>query len=479
MKNITLVFITFLFATSGNTQSVGIDASFLAGAKFTVEQTSGTINKPEQVLWNRATNFTRLRFRNNSLGYWDLSARIGSLDNPSLDTFKITTDLEPNFFVMRGNGQIGINTPNPLFRLHIEGTNRPGVFARTFNASTDSGAIMGILDVPTGASFRASGVRGESKSTTTSSIGVYGLQNGGGWGVAGRAVEAGADDWGAGVFGEMIGGTGGSGVYGTNSNSGGYGGRFRDFSGLGFALYTQGRLRLTGINEAAGKVLTSDASGNANWQALPGGAGAWTVSGNDISNTNTGKVGIGTSTIDASSKMHILFSSGLSEFITLQSTVADKSMGFKLKNPDGQWTFGQNIGNYPDSRFNFFYTPAVGATSQLLTLTKEGNLGIGDYTGLGVAPTERLEIKNGFLKVSGTNRTAFTVTATATNTSGNNTLIDYINPANTDVIIVTHNWQGNYMGSIGVYFTAGTWRLFREDLAAIPVGEKFNVMIIK
>ena len=83
------------------------------------------------------------------------------------------------------------------------------------------------------------------------------------------------------------------------------------------------------------------------------------------------------------------------------------------------------------------------------------------------------------MKATGLNRTAFTITTSGTNTSGNNTLIDYINPISTDLIIVTHNWQGNYMSSIGVYFTAGTWRLFREDQVGIPIGKKFNVMNIK
>jgi hypothetical protein len=47
---------------------------------------------------------------------------------------------------------------------------------------------------------------------------------------------------------------------------------------------------------AAGRVLTSDASGNASWQALPPSASAWAVSGTNIYNTNTGNVGIGTTT---------------------------------------------------------------------------------------------------------------------------------------------------------------------------------------
>jgi len=47
---------------------------------------------------------------------------------------------------------------------------------------------------------------------------------------------------------------------------------------------------------SAGRVLTSDASGNASWQALPAGASVWAVSGANIHNTNTGNVGIGTAT---------------------------------------------------------------------------------------------------------------------------------------------------------------------------------------
>lgn len=46
---------------------------------------------------------------------------------------------------------------------------------------------------------------------------------------------------------------------------------------------------------AAGRVLTSNASGDASWQDLPAGASVWAVSGTNIYNTNTGNVGVGTS----------------------------------------------------------------------------------------------------------------------------------------------------------------------------------------
>lgn len=52
-------------------------------------------------------------------------------------------------------------------------------------------------------------------------------------------------------------------------------------------------LQITGGSPAVGKVLTSDASGNASWQSS--GASQWTTSGSDIY-YNSGKVGIGTTT---------------------------------------------------------------------------------------------------------------------------------------------------------------------------------------
>ncbi|MCS6923618.1 MAG: hypothetical protein NZM10_04480, partial [Fimbriimonadales bacterium] len=50
------------------------------------------------------------------------------------------------------------------------------------------------------------------------------------------------------------------------------------------------------LGAAAGRVLTSDASGNASWADLPASATVWAVSGNNIFNTNTGNVGVGINT---------------------------------------------------------------------------------------------------------------------------------------------------------------------------------------
>jgi hypothetical protein len=64
-----------------------------------------------------------------------------------------------------------------------------------------------------------------------------------------------------------------------------------------------GNIKTNGLilpnNANAGKVLTSDATGNATWQNLPAGSNTWNISGNDIVNTNSGNIGIGNSSPNA------------------------------------------------------------------------------------------------------------------------------------------------------------------------------------
>jgi hypothetical protein len=96
------------------------------------------------------------------------------------------------------------------------------------------------------------------------------------------------------------------GVLGIASTDAGTGGGFFNFDPNGYALITGGKVQLTGINEAANRVLVSDAVGNASWQDLsliPGGGGYWTASSNDIYNNNTGNVGVGTNL--PTSKLHV------------------------------------------------------------------------------------------------------------------------------------------------------------------------------
>lgn len=69
-------------------------------------------------------------------------------------------------------------------------------------------------------------------------------------------------------------------------------------------LHLAGSFLLVDGSQGAGKVLTSDANGLASWQTPSGGGTSpWTISTNDISNNNSGNVGIGTSSPNA--KLHI------------------------------------------------------------------------------------------------------------------------------------------------------------------------------
>ena len=75
--------------------------------------------------------------------------------------------------------------------------------------------------------------------------------------------------------------------------------------------------------------------------------------------------------------------------------------------------------------------------------------------------------------------------ATAANTSGHITTIDYplTNNKPNAILLVTPNWNpGNVGGTyndhpIGVYYTGGKWRIFNQDFAAMPPNAAFNVIV--
>ena len=114
-------------------------------------------------------------------------------------------------------------------------------------------------------------------------------------------------------------------------------------------IFTDGQLKITGGVPGAGKVLTSDASGLASWQAPAAGGGAqWATSGNNIY-YNTGNVGIGTSTPQG--KLQIVGSDAVNNNRTLE--VENTSTSAALNNVSGIYgkiniasTSGTNVGVY-------------------------------------------------------------------------------------------------------------------------------------
>jgi hypothetical protein len=300
------------------------------------------------------------------------------------------------------NGNIGINTINPAHALQVTANNKYGIYSTATTSGTDTIAgIYGLALSPTPVPYSA-GVRGESNSTDYNGIGVLGIHKGSGWGVAGFAKEEGTFGYGAGVFGAVGdalsgSGAGGYGIYGLNNNVGGSGGYFVDANGAAtsYALKTQGKLKFNGIGEANGKVLTSDASGNATWGNLPGGASLWAANGSNISNTNSGAVGIGTSTPTASLEVKKPLKSTL-KISTTDYNADTTQLIFSNRNGSNQGTDILISSNREEGlRFSSSSDLPANTNSNIMQITPQGNVGIGT-----AVPAEKLEV-NGTAKING------------------------------------------------------------------------------
>jgi hypothetical protein len=103
---------------------------------------------------------------------------------------------------------------------------------------------------------------------------------------------------------------------------------------------------------------------------------------------------------------------------------------------------------------------------------------VASYSGAGTG--NALQVENGFIKVAGSTRTAFQHTTTAGNVVNNYTLLNYTNQQATDIVMVIPVYTSAYVNSpLGVWFFEGTWRIFRQDQAAMPANIIFNIIVIK
>ena len=89
--------------------------------------------------------------------------------------------------------------------------------------------------------------------------------------------------------------------------------------------------------------------------------------------------------------------------------------------------------------------------------------------------------------VSSADTAVFVHTATAANIAGNYTLIDHVltNETPNAIVLVTQNWNpGGVSGiyndhPIGVWYSnsAQKWSVFNQDIAGMPDGADFNVVV--
>jgi hypothetical protein len=379
-----------------------------------------------------------------------------------------------------GNVGIGTSISNTI-RLNVIGTGGSAILGKTTYippAGIFTSSIMGII---TNNSLRGAGVLGQTENAAGTTAGIVS----GMYGVVGSAFEQG---YGIGAFG-----------------AGGAGGIYSQASGGGKALKTSGPVQFEAIGAAAGHVLTSDALGNATWQSIAGShnhfgetwEGNAAFSGLTVTNnsSNSGRTGIysssngvggvglqGVSENDLGiGVIGVVYHDGVS-FPSLES-----NSGLLGLNSTGSGLYASSMTGYSIKAIKQNWSSVTGPVALLKNERITNTSPVLLIQNEAANPTA-LELNNGYLKVSGTNKMAFVHTTNAGNISSNISSITYANAAATDMVFVTHsygpaNTYFNY--NYGVYWTGTTWSIYIEKNTItdppvpMPVNINFNVMVIK
>lgn len=293
MKKITVTLALLLLTAATFAQNVGVGLTTGIDARLHVAKADSGL-----LILDNTTAFadsakSKLFFRT---GGWytggvgthvqsgpDFTARLGLYTYAANDP----RDLRERLSIL-DNGNVGINTVVPTARLDVNGTFRlrgNGAADGKILTSDAAGNALWIdppasgLTLPANFGFSGAGIAFSITSSSATSRpaqfqinnaasnaeAVFGSTNGGTSSVAVRGLSTGTGS--AGVF-QINNAANSRSALSVSTNGTGAAGSFTGTT----ALRTEGNVQLTDIGEGAGKVLTSDAAGNATWQS-PAGSG--------------------------------------------------------------------------------------------------------------------------------------------------------------------------------------------------------------
>ena len=366
--------------------------------------------------------------------------------------FTFLAALVCNQYIVAQNIGIGTATPHASAMLDVVSTNKGLLVPRVIEANRPASPATGLLIYQTnntpgfyyynGSTWQMlGGGSGFSLPYTGSTAGnALNITSTDGIGITG-ASSAATGNWYGGQFTSAS--TAGSGVYGAATAATGitFGGQFTTLSTNGRGVYGEAT-SVTGVN-IGGYFVSKSSSG-------------YGVIGEAHSTTGftNGVIGMSES------------SQGTGVWGHGQSETGD-NVGVR-----GTTNSSAGIGGY-------FY--AFVSNEYLALKTGQGQVQFDALAGTGnrmVVANEngRLSTKPIGVSIS----TAFQVVTSAANTTFNTTRLSYPNPSINDMVTVTPVWTGTYLKSpIGVFFTEGEWRVFRQDEVEMPLGVKFNVIVIK
>jgi hypothetical protein len=310
------------------TTSSGGLADFSVGTGAVVSGTMAGIN------WGANTHFLKIELDaaggNNFvlMGTSQLMSVPYALDAKKAEGLQVPfaqteNTTNPTIFITNtgtGHAIIGENTNNSGLTYGVQGTSYSptGIGVYGYGAS-NNGSNVGVLGLSS--SSDGVGVQGYNTSNTGATRGVVGqIQSATGSGVEGISTSA----------------TGNSnGVTGSSSSTTGAGGSFSNSASGGNALVTQqGAVKIGNLSGTGSRMVVAGTDGTLNTQALP--SSQWTTNGNDISNTNTGNVGIGSlaTTISKLNVSNSTNSNGIASYTYVNGSsaiagraVADNSYG--------------------------------------------------------------------------------------------------------------------------------------------------------